>query len=44
VELYYLVQYESTPMIAAISALEIALSFVVMLVIAATLGLSRLAR
>lgn len=44
VELYYLVQYESTPMIAAISALEIALSFLVMLVIAATLGLSRLAR
>ena len=44
VELYYLVQYDSTPMIAAISALEIALAFVAMLVIARSIGLDRLGR
>jgi putative spermidine/putrescine transport system permease protein len=44
VELYYLVQYDSTPAIAAISALEIGLSFAVMLVIARTVGLERLGR
>src|SRR5262249_58887617 len=44
VELYYLVQYDSTPMIAAVSALEIGLSFVVMVVIARTVGLERVGR
>jgi putative spermidine/putrescine transport system permease protein len=44
VELYYLVQYDSTPAIAAVSALEIGLSFAVMLVIARTVGLARLGR
>ncbi|MBM3572397.1 MAG: ABC transporter permease [Alphaproteobacteria bacterium] len=44
VELYYLVQYDSTPAIAAISALEIGLSFVAMAVIARTVGLERLGR
>ncbi|MFN7195014.1 MAG: ABC transporter permease, partial [bacterium] len=44
VELYYLVQYDSTPAIAAVSALEIMLSFLVMLVIARTVGLERLGR
>jgi putative spermidine/putrescine transport system permease protein len=44
VELYYLVQYDSTPAIAAISALEIGLSFAIMLVIAKTVGLERLGR
>ena len=44
VELYYLVQYDSTPAIAAVSALEIMLSFVIMLVIARTVGLERLGR
>lgn len=44
VELYYLVQFDSSPVIAAISALEIALSFLVMLLIAKTVGLDRLGR
>ena len=44
VELYYLVQNDSTPAIAAISAMEILLSFLVMLVIARTVGLERLGR
>jgi len=44
VELYYLVQYDSTPAIAAISALEIGLSFAIMLVLARTVGLERLGR
>ncbi len=44
VELYYLVQYDSSPAIAAVSALEIALSFIAMLVIARTVGLQRLGR
>ncbi|MCA3247649.1 MAG: ABC transporter permease [Tagaea sp.] len=44
VELYYLVQYDSSPAIAAISALEIGLSFAIMLVIARTVGLERLGR
>jgi putative spermidine/putrescine transport system permease protein len=42
VELYYLVQYDSTPVIAAISALQIMLSFLVMLILARTIGLERL--
>lgn len=44
VELYYLVQNDSTPAIAAISAMEILMSFLVMLVIARTVGLERLGR
>ncbi|MDH1271629.1 ABC transporter permease [Rhizobium pusense] len=44
VELYYLVQFDSSPIISAISSLEIALSFIVMLVIAKAVGLERLAR
>ena len=44
VELYYLVQFESSPVIAAISSLEIGLSFLVMLLIAKTVGLDRLGR
>ncbi|MBM3597272.1 MAG: ABC transporter permease [Alphaproteobacteria bacterium] len=44
VELYYLVQYDNTPAIAAISAFEIALSFLVMIVIARTVGLDRIGR
>ncbi len=42
VELYYLVQNDSTPAIAAISAIEIGLSFVVMLILSRTVGLERL--
>jgi putative spermidine/putrescine transport system permease protein len=44
VELYYLVQYDSSPAIAAISALEIGLSLLVMLILARTVGLDRLGR
>ncbi len=44
VELYYLVQFDSSPAIAAVSALEIGLSLVVMLIIANTVGLERLGR
>jgi putative spermidine/putrescine transport system permease protein len=44
VELYYLVQNDSTPAIAAISALEIGLSLAIMLVLARTVGLERLGR
>ncbi len=44
VELYYLVQYDNTPAIAAVSALEIGLSFLVMVVVARTVGLARLGR
>lgn len=44
VELYYLVQFDSSPAIAAVSALEIGLSLVAMLVIARTVGLDRLGR
>lgn len=44
VELYYLVQFDSSPVIAAISALEIMLSFLAMLLIAKTVGLDRLGR
>ena len=42
VELYYLVQFDSSPIIAAISSLEIGLSFLIMLLIARTVGLDRL--
>jgi len=44
VELYYLVHFDSSPVIATISSLEIALSFVVMIIIAKTIGLDRLGR
>lgn len=44
VELYYLVQFDLSPMIAAISALEIGLSFLAMFVIAKAVGLERLGR
>jgi putative spermidine/putrescine transport system permease protein len=44
VELYYLVQFDSTPVIAAISALEIGLSFIVILLVARTVGFDRIAR
>ena len=44
VELYYLVQFDNSPAIAAISALEIGLSFLAMLLIAKTVGLDRLGR
>ncbi|WP_376093630.1 ABC transporter permease [Roseomonas sp. CCTCC AB2023176] len=44
VELYYLVQNDSTPAIAALSAMEILLSFAVLLVMARTVGLERLGR
>ncbi|MCX7338935.1 MAG: ABC transporter permease [Hyphomicrobiales bacterium] len=42
VELYYLVQNDSTPAIAAVSAIEIGLSCLVMLVLGRTVGLERL--
>jgi len=44
VELYYLVQFDSSPAIAAVSALEIGLSLLVMLILARTIGLDRLGR
>lgn len=44
VELYYLVQFDSSPAIAAISAMEIGLSLAVMLILARTVGLDRLGR
>jgi putative spermidine/putrescine transport system permease protein len=44
VELYYLVQNDSTPAIAAVSAIEIGLSFLAMLIVARTIGLDRLGR
>lgn len=44
VELYYLVQFESTPMIAAISALQIGLSLIVLIILARTIGLDRIGR
>jgi putative spermidine/putrescine transport system permease protein len=39
VELYYLVQYDSSPLVAAVSALEILLAIVVVAVTARTVGL-----
>jgi putative spermidine/putrescine transport system permease protein len=38
------VQYDSTPAIAAVSALEIGFSLLIMIVIARTVGLERLGR
>jgi putative spermidine/putrescine transport system permease protein len=42
VELYYLVQYDSSPLVAAVSAFEILLAFVVVAVAARTIGLERI--
>ncbi len=42
VELYQLVQFDSSPIVAAISTLEIALALIVVLVLARTIGLERL--
>ncbi|MGI9417099.1 MAG: ABC transporter permease [Geminicoccaceae bacterium] len=42
VELYQLVQFDSSPLVAAISALEIGLAFLIVLVLSRTVGLSRL--
>lgn len=42
VELYYLVQYDSSPLVAAVSALEILLAFLVVLVVSRTVGLERI--
>lgn len=44
VELYNLVQYDSSPMVAALSSLEILLAFLVMVVLSRTIGLERLAK
>ena len=44
VELYYLVQYDSSPLVAAVSAFEILLAFVVVAVAARTIGLERVGR
>src|SRR5205823_1859823 len=44
VELYYLVQFDSSPLVAAISALEIGLALAVMIVVSRTIGLDRLGR
>jgi putative spermidine/putrescine transport system permease protein len=43
VELYYLVQYDSSPLVAAVSACEIMLAIVVVAVAARTIGLERMA-
>ncbi|MCQ0986313.1 ABC transporter permease [Jiella marina] len=42
VELYNLVQFDSSPMVAALSSLEILAAFVVMIVLAKAVGLDRL--
>ncbi len=42
VELYQLIQFDSSPIVAAISALEILLALVVVLVLARTIGLERI--
>lgn len=39
VELYYLLQYDSSPLVAAISTLEILLALTIILVVSATIGL-----
>jgi putative spermidine/putrescine transport system permease protein len=44
VELYYLVQYDSSPLVAAVSAFEILLAFVVVAVASRTIGLERIGR
>lgn len=42
IELYQLIQFDSSPLVAAISALEIGLALVIVLVLARTVGLERL--
>ncbi len=42
VELYNLVQFDSSPIVAALSSLEILFAFVIMLVLARSVGLDRL--
>jgi len=42
IELYQLIQFDSSPLVAAISALEIALAFLIVVVLARTVGLSRI--
>ncbi|MEQ8657591.1 MAG: ABC transporter permease [Hyphomicrobiales bacterium] len=44
VELYNLVQFDSSPMVAALSSLEILLAFLIMIVLSRTMGLERLAK
>jgi putative spermidine/putrescine transport system permease protein len=44
VELYYLVQYDSSPLVAAVSACEILLAFTVVTIASQTIGLERIAR
>ena len=44
VELYYLVQYDSSPLVAAVSAFEILLAFLVVTVASRTIGLERIGR
>jgi putative spermidine/putrescine transport system permease protein len=44
VELYYLVQFDSSPLVAAISALEIGLALAIMVVVSRTIGLDRIGR
>ncbi len=44
VELYYLVQYDSSPLVAAVSAFEILLAFVVVVIASRTIGLEKIAR
>ena len=44
VELYYLVQYDSSPLVAAVSAFEILLAFLVVAVASRTIGLERIGR
>ena len=42
VELYYLVQYDSSPLVAAVSAVEILFAFLVVVVAARTVGLDKI--
>ncbi|HEV8309551.1 MAG TPA: ABC transporter permease [Methylomirabilota bacterium] len=42
VELYYLVQYDSSPLVAAVSAFEILLAFAVVAIASRTIGLERI--
>jgi putative spermidine/putrescine transport system permease protein len=44
VELYYLVQYDSSPLVAAVSACEIVLAFVAVAVASRTIGLEKIGR
>ncbi len=42
VELYYLVQYDSSPLVAAVSALEILLAFLIVVAASRTIGLEKI--